>query len=187
MLLSVRLNGVLINGTLIDSGPSLSMVSALTLVALPVPPSVELFTNGTPNIVDISGSLLHVLGYVVAAVAVSDVEVTHRLVVIRELAFPLLIGNDILRPHRAIIELDPPDVVQLGVDRCPVCVKERVRVTSQHDVGAAVVSILWDTTLHPHAANQEPVHLPPKVHGDSTTVVEPLPCGVALTAIAVFS
>ena len=104
------------------------MVSASTLAALPVPPSVEPFKRGTPNIVDIGGSLLHVLGYVVAAVAVSDVEVIHRFVVIRELAFPFLIGNDILRHHRAIIELGPPDVVQLGVDRCPVCVDQRVPV-----------------------------------------------------------
>ena len=92
------------------------MVSASTLAALSVPPSVEPFMSGTLNVVDIGGSHLHVLGYVVAAVAVSDVEVTHRLVVISDQAFLLLIGNDILRPHCAIIELAPPDVVQLGVD-----------------------------------------------------------------------
>ena len=76
MLVPVRLNGALVDGTLIDSGSSLSMVSASTLAALSVAPSVEPFMSGTPNIVDINGSLLHVLGYVVAAVAVSDVEVT---------------------------------------------------------------------------------------------------------------
>ena len=113
------------------------------------------------------------LGCVVAAVAVSDVEVTHRLVVIRELAFPLLIGYDILRPNRAIIELGPPDVVQLGVDRCPVCVDQRVPVIPQRDVAEAVVS------------NREPVDQPFGVLGDSTSFVKPLPSGLASTACAV--
>ena len=163
------------------------MISASTLAALSVHLPVEPFTSGAPNIVDIFGSALHVLGYVVAVLAVSDVKVTHRLVVISELPFPLLIGNDILRLHCAIIELGPPDVVQLGVDRCPVCVNQRVPVTPQHDVAAAVASVLLDSTLHLHAASKKPVYLPPKVLGDPTTVVEQLLCGLASTANAVLS
>ena len=75
LFVPVRLNGVLISGTLIDSGSSLSMVSASTLAALPVPLSVEAFTSGPPDIVDIGGSPLQVLGYTDAAVVVSDVEI----------------------------------------------------------------------------------------------------------------
>ena len=173
LLIPVRLNGALVDCTLIDSGSSLSMVSASTLAALSVPPSVEPLMSGTPIIVDIGASLFHVQGYVVAAVAVSDVEVRHRLVVIRELAFPLLIGYDIFRPHRAIIELGPPDVVQLGVDRCPVCVDQRVPAIPQRDVAEAVVS------------NREPVDQPIGVLGDSTSFVKPLPNGLASMACAV--
>ena len=74
------------------------MVSTSTLAALPVRPSVEPFTSRAIKIVDIFGSALNVLGCVVAVVTVSDVEVTHRLVVISEVALLLNIGNDILRP-----------------------------------------------------------------------------------------
>ena len=173
LLVPVRLNGVLISGTLIDSGSSLSMVSASTLAALPVPPSVEPYTSRPPYIVDIGGSPLHVLGYVVAAVVVSDVEVTHQLVVISELAVPLLIGNDILRPHSAVIELGPPDVVRLGNDRCPKCIDQRVPVIPQRDVAEAVVS------------GREPVQQPIGMLNDSTSFVTPLPSGLASTACAV--
>ena len=120
LLVPVRLNGVLISGTLIDSGSSLLMVSASTLAALLVPPSLEPYTSCTPNIVDIGGSPLYLLGYVVAAVAVFDIEVRHRHAVISELAFPLLIGTDVLRPHRAITVVGTPEVVCLQLDRCPV-------------------------------------------------------------------
>ena len=186
MLVPVQLNGELVNGTLIDSGSSLSMVSASTLAVFSVPPSVEPFTSRTPNIFDIFGSALHVLSYVVTAVAIFDVKVTHRLVVISELTFSLLIGNDILRLHCAIIELGPPDVVRLGNDRCPECVEKSQSVTPNHDIAAAVVSVLSDTTLHPHAASKKPVQRPLKVLSDSTTVVKPLPSGVAPTPIPVF-
>ena len=153
MLVPVRLKGVLINGTLIDSGSSFSMISVSTLAALPVSPSVEPFACRAPNIVDIGGSPLYVLNYIDEAVAVADVEVRHPLVGVSDLAFQLLLTSDILKPHRASIKLGNPDVVRLGVDRCPVCVKEHIPVTPQRDVAAAVVSVLWDTTLHPHAAN----------------------------------
>ena len=185
LLAPVRLNGALFDGTLIDSGSSLSMVSASTLAALPVPPSVEPYTSRHPYIVDIGGPPLHVLGDVVAAVAVSDVEVTHRLVVIRELAFPLLIGNDILRSHRAIIELGPPDVLQLGVDRCPVCVDARVPVALQRDAAAAVTTVSSDTTLPTDVASRVPVSLPPQVVDDSTSFVKPLPSELVSTSCAV--
>ena len=175
LLVPVRLNGVLINGTLIDSGSSLSMVSASTLAALPVPLLVEAFMSGPPYIVDIGGSPLHVLGYIDAAVVVSDVEVRHPLVVISELGFPLLLASDILNPHRAIIKLGPADEMCFQVDRCHVCVEARVPVALQRDAEAAVTSVSSDTTLPPDAASRVPVSLPPQVVDDSPSFVEQLP------------
>ena len=185
MLVHAQLNGSLINSTLIDSGSSLLIVSTSTLAALPVTSSVQPYTSCTPNNVDIFGSAFHVLNYVDAAVAVSDVEVRQLLVVVNKLTFPLLIGFDILEPYRAITELGPPDVVRCQLDRCTVCVEQREPVAPQRDLATAVVSVLSDATLRPHAASQEPVKLPLKVLGNSTTVVEPLLCGLAFTSCAV--
>ena len=44
-----------------------------------------------PNIVGVGGSSARVLGYVDVSVVISDVEVRHPLIVVDELAYPLLI------------------------------------------------------------------------------------------------
>lgn len=103
------------------------------------------------------------LGYVDGAVAVSDVKVKHSLVIDNELAFPLLIGNGIFRPHCAIIKLGPPEVVWLGVDLCLECVEQGKSVTPNYHVAAAVIAVLSDTTLLSNAASRVPVSLPPIV------------------------
>ena len=118
VLAAVKLNGVQIGGALIDSGSSFSLIASPTLAALPERPSVEQFMHRPQNIVGVGGSSARVLGYVDVSVVISDVEVRHPLIVADELAYPLLIGTDILRPHRANFELGAPDVVQLKLDQC---------------------------------------------------------------------
>ena len=63
--------------------------------------------------------------------------------------------------------------MELGVDRCPVCVDQRIGVKTQRDVENVVVS------------GRELVHQPIGVLGDSNFVVKPLPSGLASTACAV--
>ena len=122
---AVRLNGVLFQRVLIDSGASLSMVSSATLAALPSRPSVEPFVRPPPNIVGIGGASVRALGYVDVSIDISGVEVKHPLTVVDELAFPFLIGTDILRPHEAVFKVSTPDRVCLTIDRCSVCDEER--------------------------------------------------------------
>ena len=86
LLVPVRFNNALIEGTLINFGSSLSMVSTSTLATLPVPFSVVPFTSRFLYIVDIGGAPPYVLCYVFAAFAVSDVEVWHTLVVVDKLS-----------------------------------------------------------------------------------------------------
>ena len=108
-------------------------------------------------------------------VDIAGVEVRHPLIVVDELAYPILIGMDVLRPHEAITMTGASDVVRLQLDSCPVCIKERTSVTTQREVVGAVASIFADTTLPPHAASRVQVRLPPKVLGDSHCLAEPLP------------
>ena len=122
-LAAVKLNGVHIEGALIDSRSSFSLIASSTLSALPERPSVEQFMHRPLNIVGVGGSSARVLGYVDVWVVISDVEVRHPLIVVDELAYPLLIGTDVLRPHRANFELGIPDVVQLKLARCPACIE----------------------------------------------------------------
>ena len=50
-------------------------------------PSINEFVDSAPNVADIGGPFFYVIGYVDAAVVVSDVEVNNPLVFVSELAF----------------------------------------------------------------------------------------------------
>ena len=53
---AVKLNGILIEGALIDSGSAFSIIASSTLSALPERPSVEHFMHRPPNIFGVGGS-----------------------------------------------------------------------------------------------------------------------------------
>ena len=48
------------------------------------------------------------------------------LLVIKGLAFPIIIGTDILRAYRAVLILDESAPVRLRVRVCPVCGEQRI-------------------------------------------------------------
>ena len=137
-----------------------------------------------PNIVGVGGSSARVLGYVDIAIVISEVEVRHPLIVVDELAYPLLIGTNVLRTHRAIFELGAFDVVRLKLDWCSVCIEERLPDATPRVIVGAVASTLADTTLPPHTASRVQDRLPSKVLGDSHFFVEPLPHELATAACA---
>ena len=64
-------------------------------------------------------------GYVDAPVEVAGVAVRYPLLVVEGLAFPLIIGTNILRAHRAVLTLDESAPVQLRVRVCAVCAEQR--------------------------------------------------------------
>ena len=182
VIAAVKLNGVLIEGALVDSGSSFSLIASSTLSALLERPSVEQFMHRPPNIVGVGNSSAKVLGYVDVTVVVSDIVVRHPLIVVDELAYPLLIGTNVLRPHRAIFELGAPDVVRLKLDRCSVCVEERLPDATPRVIFKAVASTRADKTLPPHTASGGQVCLPPKVLGDLHFIAYPLPHKLATAA-----
>lgn len=98
----------------------------------------------------------------------------------QRVCFPATYVDRRLKPHSAIVEFGAPDVVRHIVDRCSVCIKERVPITLRRDVSAAVDSVLFYTTLPSHAARFVPVRQPLKVLDDSTSFVEPLHCWLSL-------
>ena len=64
-------------------------------------------------------------GYVDVPVEVAGVAVRHPLLVVEGLAFPLIIGTDILRAHRVVLTLDESAPVRLRVRVCAVCTEQR--------------------------------------------------------------
>ena len=48
--------------------------------------------------------------------------------VVKEVAFPLLIGTDILRAHRAVITVYETAPVRLRDRECPICREQRTKL-----------------------------------------------------------
>ena len=107
-----------------------------------------------PNIVGVGSSSDRVLRYVDVSVVISDVEVRNPLIVVDELAYPLLIGTDVLRPHRAIFELGALYVVRLKLDRFSVCVDQRLPDSTPRVIVGAVA-------LNPCRHDVAPTHREP--------------------------
>ena len=95
------IDGVQIREALADSGSSFSMLSSTLYARLPSKPAIHLFKNSAPDIVGVGGASAKVRGYVDVPLQIVGVEIAHPLLVVQNLAFPLLIGADILRPHAA--------------------------------------------------------------------------------------
>ena len=163
VLAAVKINGVQIDGALIDSGMSFSLIASLTLAALPERPLVKQFMHRPPNIVGVGGLSARVRNYVQVSVVILYVEVRHPLIVVDELAYLVVIWADVLMHHRANFELGAPDVVQQKLDQCSVCVVERLPDATPRVIVSSVASTCFDTTLPPHTASRVQGRQPPKV------------------------
>ena len=106
VLVNAVLNSTIIHGVLIDSGSAFSMVSAATYDRLERKPSIQPFVDLTPDIICVGGARPEVNRYVDVPLRLADVDVVHPLLVVSNLAFPLLVGTDILRPYAATLSIE---------------------------------------------------------------------------------
>ena len=82
------------------------MLSAAMYARLPDAPVIQPFFRAAPEVVGVGVASAVIRGYFDVPVEVAGVAVRHPLLVVESLAFPLIIGTDILRAHRAILTLD---------------------------------------------------------------------------------
>ena len=88
-------------------------------------PAIQPFTRVAFDVVGVGGASAEIRGYVDVPVKVAGVSVHHPLLVVEGLAFPLLIGTDILRAHSAVLTLDESAPVRLRIRECAVCHDQR--------------------------------------------------------------
>ena len=118
------INGVRVVDALVDTGSTLSMLSDAIYTRLPDAPAIQPFLRAVPEVVGVIDAHAVIRGYVDVPVEVEGVAVRHPLLVVEGLAFPLIIGTDILRAQRAVLTLDESIPVQLRVRVCAVCVEQ---------------------------------------------------------------
>ena len=97
------------------------MLSASMYARLPDAPAIQPILRAAPEVVGVGGASSVIPGYVDVPVEVAGVAVRHPLLVIEGLPFPLIIGTDILRAHRAVLTLDESAPMRLQIRECAVC------------------------------------------------------------------
>ena len=100
------INGMRVADVLVDTGSALSMLNDAMYTRLPDAPAIQPFLRAVPEVVGVGGAPAEIRGYVDVPVEVAGVAVRHPLLVVEGLAFPLIIGTDILRAHRTFSTLD---------------------------------------------------------------------------------
>ena len=91
---------------LVHTGSALSMLSYAMYAQLPDAPALHSFSRAALQVVGVGGAIAVICGYVDAPVIFGGVTVHYPLLVVKALAFPFLIGTDILRAHRGVLTLD---------------------------------------------------------------------------------
>lgn len=92
---------------------------------LPSAPAIKPFIRAAPDVVGDGGASAEIRGYFDTPVEFAGTAVQHPLLVVEELAFPLLIGTDILQLHGAMFKLDETVPLRLRVPVCDVCCVQR--------------------------------------------------------------
>ena len=76
-----------------------------------------------PHIVLVGSASATVRGYIDVSLKLSNVEIAHPLLVVKNLSCPLLISTDIFCPHAVNISLGDATSLQLTARVCDVCLK----------------------------------------------------------------
>ena len=171
----VFLAGVLVRCALIDTGATFSMLPSSTLAALSPMPAIESFGSSPPNIVGVGGARATVLGYVDVPLSINGIVVRHPLVVVESLPFAVLVGMDILRPHRAVVSVGEPEAVRFEASTCNVCLEHRApAIPVAQNLTSMVATVLDDTVLARNSASIVKVRLPSALLTSQIFAVEPL-------------
>ena len=89
-----------------SSSSAFSMLSTALYGRIPYAPAIQPVTGSAFDIIGVGGATAEIRGYVDAPIEIDGTAVRHLLLVVKGLAFPLLLGTDILRPHGAMLMLD---------------------------------------------------------------------------------
>ena len=107
------------------------MVSAATYDRLERKPPIQPFVGSAPDIIGVGRARPEVKGYVDVPLRLSDVDVVYLLLIVSNLAFPLLVGTDILRPHAATLSIEKNSTIRFKYSSCEVCTEKRFNASTE--------------------------------------------------------
>ena len=168
------IDGVRVRDALVDTGSVFSMLNSVLYDQLFSRPAICSFSKSAPDIVGVGGASAEVRGYVDVPLQIASIEIAHPLLVVTSLAFPLLIGMDILQPHAAIMSLGHAAPLELSVHLCDVCLEKRTDPKPKYRSAPPIACIIEQTLFSAKSAVVVPVKLPRSHQQLSTVAIEPL-------------
>jgi hypothetical protein len=122
------------------------------------------------SISGIGGAECEVIGKLRVSIGISGFNVNHMAYVARRLAFPLIVGNDILRPHQVVLRYNwAGEVAELREPLCDFCNPPERSTDSIEEPELVRVGALRDSTVPPHTAMFIRAQLPEQCTGDWAT------------------
>ena len=139
------------------------MMSSELYGRLPSHPNVLAFDETAPDVVGIGGASAAVKGYIDVPFRIASTNVTHPLLVIENLSYPLIVGIEILRPHVARYGIAEPPELRFDVRVCNVCLEDRVASKHEPRTNVALARTADHTSIQLNSAVFVRVVLPERV------------------------
>ena len=168
------IGGVRIPDALIDTCSAFSMLSSAMYSRLPSAPHIQPFTCAAPDVVGVGGASAEIRGYVDTPVEIDGTAVHHPMLMVEGLAFPLLIGTDVLRPHYAMFTLDETVPLRLRVPVCDVCREQRTDLPADAPSAPLTACAAFKAVVEPCTTAFIRVRVPRALCKEPNVALEPL-------------
>ena len=185
------IGGVRIADAFVDTGSAFSMVSTAMYGRFPNAPVIQPFTSSAPDIIGVGGATTKIRGYVDAPIEIDGTAVRHPLLVVEGLAFPLLLGTDILRPHGAMLTLEESAPLRLRTRVCDFYREQRTDLFAEPPSPPLTACAASKAVIEPCTAAFIQVRMPRALRDVNNVAVEPLAsiledkgCAVLLSVLA---
>ena len=168
------IDGVHIVDALVDSGSALSMLSTAMYGRLPSTPAIQHFTRSAPDVIGVGRASAEIREYVDVPVLLDGIAVRHPLLVVEGLAFSLLIGTDIIKPHDVMLLPNKPIPLRLRTPVCDVCQEQRTNVSGESSSVPLIACAVFKLVIEPYTAALVQVRMPRELRDFPNITTEPL-------------
>ena len=145
------IDGVPTIDALLDTGSVFSMLSTAMYGRLQSAPEIQPFTEAAPKVVGVGKASAKIRGYVDVPVELDGTVVHHPLLVVERLAFSLIIGMDVIRPHDATLSFSNVPIC-LCARVCDVCRERRIELPAESCSAPLTACVVSRVVIEPSTA-----------------------------------
>ena len=144
--------GVRIADVLVDTCSALAMLSTAMYGRISNSPAIQPVTNSAPDIIGVNGATAEIRGYVDAPIEIDGTAVRYPVLVVKGLAFPLLLIINILWRHSAMVTLDESTSLRLRTCVCDICREQRTDQLAEPPSASLTACAAYKAVIEPCTA-----------------------------------